>query len=495
LGILKKLAGESAIYGVSTVLGRLINYLLVPLYTAIFEPESFGVYSVLYAYAAFLQIVFTSGMETAYFRYSSKAEDEKDVFNQIFTLIFITSIGLSSVLYLSSIEISYLLNYENHLREIRLLAIILGLDAIAAIPFTRLRFRNKAWAFAGIKLGNILINVGLNVFFYLYLPRFPELSLKLGLGLASNSISYIFISNLIASAVTLILLSPSIITWRPRFDGMFIKQLYLYAFPIMLMGIAGIANEMLDKILLKEWLPDDFYAQFDADGAVGIYSAAAKLAIFMMLMIQSFRFASEPFFFKSGQKEKAPEDFALVMKWFVIVGVFVFIAVTLNLDLLKYLLRSEIYRENGLMVVPVLLLAKLFLGMYYNLSIWFKLTDKTRFGTYFSFLGAGITVLANFILIPLIGYMGSAFAAFLAYLSMMIICYAIGQKHYPVPYKIGNALMYLFLGIVFVMADFFWHPQDQILATMYHFGLMAAFLLIVFVAEFKGRKNRAIVEL
>lgn len=495
MGILKKLAGESAIYGVSTVLGRLINYLLVPLYTAIFEPESFGVYSVLYAYAAFLQIVFTFGMETAYFRYSSKIEDETRVFNQIFTLLLFSSIVISGILYFSAVDIAYLLDYQNHIREIRLLTIILALDAIAAIPFTRLRYQNKAWAFAGIKLGNILINVGLNVFFYIYLPRYPELSLKLGLGFAGNSISFIFISNLIASAATLLFLSPSLLAWRPRFDGQFIKELYTYAFPIMLMGIAGIANEMLDKILLREWLPDNFYAQFDADGAVGIYSAAAKLAIFMMLMIQSFRFASEPFFFKSGKKDKAPEDFALVMKWFVIVGVFVFIAVTLNLDLLKYLLRSEIYRGNGLMVVPVLLLAKLFLGMYYNLSIWFKLTDQTRFGTYFSFLGAGITILANFILIPMIGYMGSAFAAFLAYLIMMIACYAVGQKHYPVPYKIGNALMYLFLGVACVMADFFWHPDDQILATVYHLALMGLFLLIVFLAEFKGRKNRAIVEM
>ncbi|MEQ8359968.1 MAG: oligosaccharide flippase family protein [Cytophagales bacterium] len=494
MGILKKLAGESAIYGLSTILGRLINYLLVPLYTAIFDPDAFGVYSVLYAYAAFLQILFTFGMETAYFRYSSRDENESKVFNQIFTLVFISSIILSAVIFSSAQGISQILEYESFQKEIKYLSIILGLDAIAAIPFTRLRFRNKAWNFAIIKLINILLNVGFNVFFYLVLPRYPDLSIQMGIGFASGSIAFIFISNLLASAFTLLLLSPVILQWRPIFEKGFIRQVYGYSFPIMLMGIAGIANEMLDKILLKEWLPDNFYNQFDADGAVGIYSAAAKLAIFMMLMIQSFRFASEPFFFKSANSEKAPEDFAMVMKWFVIVGMLVFVTVTLNLDLLKYLLRSEVY-WTGLMVVPVLLLAKFFLGVYYNLSIWFKLTDKTRFGMYFSFIGAGITIVANFILIPLIGYMGSAFSAFLAYLSMMILCYIYGQKNYPIPYKIGNAFTYILVGLGIIMLDFFWRPDNQILATLYHLGLILLFLIITFFKEFSGGKSKAIVEL
>ncbi len=494
MGILRKLAGESAVYGVSTILGRLINYLLVPLYTAIFEPDSFGVYSILYAYAAFLQILFTFGMETAYFRYSSKDVDESKVFNQIFTLVILSSIVLSFILFSSSQGIAHFLDYESHQQEIKFLAIILGLDAIAAIPFARLRFRNKAWSFAIIKLVNILLFVGLNLFFYLILPRYPDLSIKMGISSASNSISFIFISNILASAFTLLLLSPTLIQWRPKFEGEFVRKVYRYSFPIMLMGIAGIANEMLDKILLKEWLPDNFYSEFDADGAVGVYSAAAKLAIFMMLMIQSFRFASEPFFFKSAESEKAPEDFALIMKWFVIVGVFVFVAVSLNIDLLKYLLRSEVY-WTGLMVVPVLLLGKFFLGVYYNLSIWFKLTDKTHFGTYFSFLGAGITIVANFFLIPIIGYMGSAFAAFLAYFSMMIMCYIYGQKHYPIPYKIGNALSYILLGIILVMLDFYWHPVSQVMASAYHLALMLLFLAVVFFAEIKPSNNRRDLEL
>lgn len=488
MGILKKLAGESAVYGVSTILGRLINYLLVPLYTAIFAPEAFGVYSVLYAYAAFLQILFTFGMETAYFRYSSKDFDEKTVFNQVLTLVFISSLILSFILFSSSGSIAHFLDYEAYQQEIKLLAIILGLDAIAAIPFTRLRFKNKAWNFAIVKLINILLNVGFNIFFFLILPRYPDISIKMGISLASGGIVFIFISNILASAITLLLLSPTLLQWRPRFEKSFVQRIYAYSFPIMLMGIAGIANEMLDKILLKEWLPENFYSQFDADGAVGVYSAAAKLAIFMMLMVQSFRFASEPFFFKSADSEKAPEDFALVMKWFVIVGVFVFVAVTLNLDLLKHLLRSEIY-WTGLMVVPVLLLGKFFLGVYYNLSIWFKLTDKTRFGTYFSFLGATITIVANFILIPIIGYMGSAFAALMAYFSMMIICYIYGQKYYPIPYKISNALFYILLGIVLVILDFYWHPTSQLLSTAYHLALMMIFLIIVMISEFKSSKK------
>lgn len=494
MGILKKLAGESAIYGLSTILGRLINYALVPLYTAVFQPEAFGVYSVLYAYTAFLQIVFTFGMETAYFRYSSKDFEERKVFNQIFGLVFLLAVLLSSAIYLNSVNIAAILDYPRHIMEIQLLALILGVDAICAIPFTRLRYKNKAWTFAIIKLLNILINVGLNCFFYLYLPRYPELSLSLGISLASGSIGFVFISNIIASLFSFLMLSPVVLSWRPTFDKGFIKKIYVYAFPIMLMGIAGIANEMLDKILLKEWLPDNFYGYLDANGAVGVYSAAAKLAIFMMLMIQSFRFASEPFFFKTGQKEKAPEDFSLIMKWFIIVGVFVFLAVTLNLDLLKYLLRSEIY-WTGLMVVPILLLAKLMLGIYYNLSIWFKLKDKTYFGMYFSFVGAAVTIIANFILIPKIGYMGSAIAAFLAYSSMMLLCYLYGQKNYPIPYKIGNAFFYFILGIAVVMCDFFWHPEDQILATAYHIGLMLFYLLVVFVNESNKIKSKPLVEI
>ncbi len=485
MGILRKLAGESAIYGLSTIFGRLINYLLVPLYTAIFAPEAFGIYSILYAYAAFLQIIFTFGMETAYFRFSSKDHNEKDVFDQIFGILLFISIALGALIYFSASQIAAFLDYQNNLNEIKILAIILALDAIASIPFTRLRFRNKAWSFASIKLINIVLNVGFNVFFYLILPNFPELANSLGISPESPNIIFIFVSNLLASAFTLLLLSPSIISWRPRFDKDFTQMLFIYSFPIMLMGIAGIANEMLDKILLKEWLPDNFYRNLDSDGAVGVYSAAAKLSIFMMLMIQSFRFASEPFFFKSGQTDKAPDEFALVMKWFVIVGVFLLIAVTLNLDLLKYLLRSEIY-WSALTVVPILLLAKLFLGIYYNLSIWFKLTDKTSYGTYFSILGAGITIVANFILIPIFGYMGSAVAALLAYLSMMLACYFVGQKFYPIPYKISNAMIYLILGAILIILDFYWHPQVQLLATLYHCLLILVFLMAIYFIEKKS---------
>lgn len=493
MGVLRKLAGESAIYGMSTILGRLINYALVPLYTAIFEPDAFGVYSILYAYAAFLQILFTYGMETAYFRFANKNLDEKGIFNQVFTSLFFTSILLSSIIYFNAESIAALLGYANRIIEVRILALILALDALAAIPFARLRFKSKAWAFAIIKLLNISLNVGLNCFFYLYLPRYPELSLELGISLSSSSIAFIFISNLLASSLTLLLLSPTLFSWRPKFNSSLYKDLIKYSGPIMIMGFAGIANEMLDKILLKEWLPEDFYLNLKSDGAVGVYSAAAKLAIFMTLMIQSFRFASEPFFFKKANEEKAPEDFALVMKWFVIVGVFALIAVSLNLDLLKYLLRSEAYWQ-ALIVVPILLLAKLFLGIYYNLSIWFKITDKTKFGIYFSFLGVGVTLIANFFLIPQIGYIGTALASLLAYMLMMISCYIVGQRYYPIPYQIGNSFFYLVLGIAIVMADFYWHPESQVAASFYHVGLMLVYLVIALVAEIKPKKNRSLLD-
>jgi O-antigen/teichoic acid export membrane protein len=460
MSIAKKLASQTAIYGVSSIVGRVLSYLLVPIYTAHFAAAEYGIVTGLYAYVSFLNVVFTYGLETTFFRFANRpGEDRRELYNRTLSILLLSTLVLTLLLTWLARPLLGLLDLPpGHEEYARWVALILGFDAIAALPFARLRLENKARKFATIRLTNILVYVGLNLFFVVLCPyvlQSPSTNWLAGLKPLVTAVynpdlgvGYVFLSNLAASALTLLVLWRELLDFRFRWpDLFFLRPLLAYALPLMLMGLAGMVNETLDRILLPRWLPEDFYPGLSRLGAVGVYGACYKLSIFMSLIIQAFRYAAEPFFFSQSTEKNSPATFALVLKWFTLCCTFIFVGISLNLNWVGPLfLRRPVYL-TGLNVVPILLLANLFLGVYYNLSVWFKLTDKTYYGTYIGAAGAVLTIALNFLLIPVLGYTGSAWATLACYFLMAVLCWWLGERHFPVPYPVGRLLLWL-LGAV-----------------------------------------------
>ena len=421
---LKKLASQTAIYGLSSVVGRLLNYLLVPLYTRYFLPAEYGVVTELYAYVAFLVVLLTYGMETAFFRFSKKEETTK-VYSTTLISLLISSVVFVGLIFLNSSAISQWLGYANHPEYIQFFALIIGMDAVASISFAKLREQDKAMRFAFIRIVNIMINIGLNLYFIVY---------------QEYGIAYIFIANLVASAITLLMLFPQMISSSWVFDKKLWKKMMIYALPLLIAGLAGMTNETIDRILLKHLLPNTDMAASE----LGLYGAFYKLSIIMILFIQTFRFAAEPFFFAQEKEGNSRKIYADVMKYFTIIMAIIFLGVTIFYDVIKGFLGSEYHDERGFLVVSILLLANLFLGIYYNLSIWYKLTEKTKYGAYLSIFGAIITLSLNFTLIPVLGFVGCAWATLVCYFSMTVASYYLGKRHFSVPYQVKRIALYLF---------------------------------------------------
>jgi len=490
MSIAKKLVGQTAAYGLSSIVGRAITYLLVPIYTAVFAPAELGVQVVLYAYVAFFNVLFTYGMETAYFRYANKPDtDRQHLYNHVMSLLIASSIAFSGLILLFSNQIAALIGYPEYPHYVRWLALILGIDAVAAIAFARLRLENKAVRFASIRLFNIFLTVGANLFFLVLCRNIYEGDYLQGLRPYISyiynpdlGVGYIFLINLGANLLLLPFFWRQFLSFRFKIDRELLRPMLVYAYPLMLMGLAGMVNEVIDRILLRSYLPESVYPDLSNDAVVGIYGNCYKLAIFMSLAIQAFRYAAEPFFFSQAEEKNSPATFAMIMKWFVIVCAFIFLFISANLEDFALLLRRESYRQ-GIMVVPVLLLANLFLGVYYNLSVWFKLTDKTKYGTYISFGGAAITIFANLLLIPVIGYMGSAIATFVCYFSMALASYLLGNRHYPVPYPVKTIMGYIVLAAGLVWLALGVNVENFWLRHLYHLALCAAFAVAVVVRE------------
>jgi O-antigen/teichoic acid export membrane protein len=498
-GIAKKLAGQTAAYGISTIFGRVLNYLLVPLHTYVFtNPEAYGVIGGLYAYVGFFNVLYSLGLETAFFRFANRPGVNRDqLYNRVLSFLLVTSVLFTGTILVFIQPIAAWIDYPDQQLFISWLAIILAVDAITALPFARLRLENKALQFAGIKMANIGLNVLGNVFIFLfchqvYLGHFlPALKpLVATFYFPEWGLGYVFLINLLANLLLLPMLWRQFVSFRFDLDLAFMKPVLKYAYPIMFMGFAGMVNELLDRIMLVEYLPDNFYPGLSSRAALGIYNACYKLAIFMSLAIQAFRYAGEPFFFSQAQDKNSPRTFALVMKWFVLVCTFIFLFVSVNLDVFKLFIRSESYYQ-GLGVVPVLLLANLFLGVYYNLSVWFKLTDKTHFGTLIGFGGAAVTILLNILLIPVLGYMGCAWATLACYAGMAVACYLLGQKYFPVPYPVGSMLFYLGVAIGLYFLSRYVPIGQAIWRHLFHLGLCGAFLLLVLVLEKPRLKFKA----
>ena len=465
MNTIKNLVNQTAIYGLSSVLGRLLNFLLVPLYTSIFEPEEYGVLSELMVIVAFAMVILTYGFETAFFHFTNKENNSEKVLSTGFLSLLTSSLLFIFIASKHSQNIANVLHVPEYPNFINWILWIVVLDVLTTLPFAKLRVCEKAWQFAFIKLTNITVNIGLNLFFYLLCPYLLEQKVALNLINwvydPNFGIGYIFISNLIASSVMLILISPEILKLKLSFDFQIWRKMIKYSFPLLIGGLAYVTNEMIDRLLLEYLLPAD-----TATAQVGIYSACYKIAIFMSLFIQAFRFGAEPFFFAQSKKTDAKELYANVMQYFVAFTGFVFLAVTVFIDVIKNFIRDDAYHD-GLAVVPILLLANLFLGMYYNMSVWYKVSEKTWFGAYLSLAGGIITIIVNLFLIPKMSYFGSAWATLLCYFSMCLLSYLFSRRHYPIYYNWKYIFFYLLLALSLFYIWQFWHDNYFIMSSLF----------------------------
>jgi len=475
MSIIKKLASQTAVYGLSSIFGRFLNYLLVPLYTYHFTAAEYGVVSEFYAYAGFFSVLLLFGFETGYFRFRDKNHPGRDVaYSTALLFVALVNLGFFALILLVNTRLSAALNYANHPEYVLWFSMILFLDAIAAIPFARLRAENKAFLFAGIKIFEILVTVLLSLFFIVYCPKVYAQNPEAWIAPIYNpaiGVGYIFIANLIASGFKFLLLAPQLSGLAWGFDRALFGRMVRYSLPMVVIGFAGIINEMLDRVLLKYLLPYDNLTNMKM---LGIYSACYKLSILMSLFIQAFRYAAEPFFFAYADKSDARQVYAVVLKFFVIFCVFIFLLVTLFIDFFKYFVGDEF--RAGLEVVPILLLANLCLGIYVNLSIWYKLTDRTLMGALVSIAGAALTIALNVWWIPLFGYVGSAWATLACYGSMAIVSYLLGQKYYPVKYDVKRLTGYIGLGIGLYFAH-----QHLLMILDWQPWLLASTLMLLYM--------------
>jgi O-antigen/teichoic acid export membrane protein len=481
LSALRNLAGQTAIYGASSIGARFLNYLLVPLYTSkgVFEPAEYGVITSLYAWTAFLNVVLTFGMETTFFRFSSDENTPlaKGSSGSVFTtaayaLLFssITFMVLGSGF---SGDIASGIGFPEHGVSVLLLVIIIGIDALTAVPMARLRQQGRAWRFASINILSVVVNVALNLFIFLYCMKKFNVGETNALIDAvydpSFGLGYVFLINLISTGVKLMMLLPQWPAFK-LFSKPLLRTMLIFGAPLMVAGLAGMINETADRIILKYLLPEGI-----ADAQIGIYGACYKLAVLITLFIQAFRMGAEPFFFSHAKEKNSRETFARIMNIFVAVCMTAFLVVMLFIDLCKWFIPNPEYHE-GLRVVPILMLANVFLGIYYNQSVWYKLTDRTKTGGTIAIIGAVITIAFNFALIPVLGYMGSAWATLACYAGMAMISYVWGQKHYPIPYNVSRVLLYMAGAVVL------WWIANMLAADEFIGYAIRATLLVIWLS-------------
>jgi O-antigen/teichoic acid export membrane protein len=445
---LKKLAGQTAIYGLSSVVPRLLNYFLVPLYTRVFLPEEYGIVTEMYAYIGFLLVFLTFGMETGYFRFAGKEKDDRTVYSTAFYSLLTTSTIFIVIISLFAKHIVNALGYSNNPEYLILISVIVGLDAFCAIPFARLRLQNKALTFSVIKIISVLVNVLLNLFFLTILPKYSFFN-EYFPGAQNLGITYVFISNVISSVVTTLLLLFFVNGFPPFLKFEKLKPLIIYSLPLLISGLGGTTNETFDRIFIKYLVPEESNPLYQ----LGIYGSNVKLAVLMVLFIQMYRYAAEPFFFANVDRKDSPEIYANMLKYFVAFTLLIFLGVALFTDIFKYLVGRN-FRE-GLDVVPILLMANLLYGIFFNLSIWYKVTNKTWYGIYYTFAGAAVTILMNIILIPKIGFYGAAVARLACYSLMCILCLIGGNRHFPRPYEGKKILIYIGLALLIFIICFF----------------------------------------
>lgn len=474
----KSLAKDTAIYGMSSIVGKFLNWCLTPLYTYLLIPEEYGIIVNLYAWIGLLLVLLTYGLETGFFRFANDPEkgDSQTVYSTC-----MTSLGVTTLLFLGLVSvflspISSALQCEQHPEYITLIALIISFDVFSALPFAYLRFKLRPLRFAFLKLLNIGLTICLNLFFLLACPAIykshPEwinwfYDPAYGAG-------YILISNAIASFILLLCLMPEIfrIRWHFRYD--LLRQILRYSFPLLILGLAGIMNQNLDKILYPYLITD----QAEAMNQLGIYGANAKIAVVMIMFTQAFRYAYEPFIFARAKSEDKRSTYALAMKYFIIVDLLIFLGVMFFLDIIRYFIDPRYFA--GLKVVPIIMMAELFSGVFFNLSLWYKLTDRTHWGVWFSLIGLIIIVALNLTLVPHFGYVACAWAAFACYLVMMLLSWLVGQKYYPVAYDLKSIGKYTALALILYVLGM-WPEIDHIVLRLAYRTLLLCLYLVYLI--------------
>lgn len=474
---------DTAIYGVSSILGRFLNWCLVPMYTYLFPAEEYGIVTNLYAYVALVLIILIYGMETGFFRFANhdRWENPTEVYSTSLISLATTSSLFILAVCLFSPEIARALNCEESPSFIWMMGVTVGIDAFTAMPFSYLRYKHRPVRFATLKFVSIGLNIGLNLFFLLLCPvlwrECPQtISWFYDPGFG---VGYVFLSNLISSAAILLLLLPELRV-RYTFNGSLLKEMLVYSFPLLVLGVAGIMNQTIDKILYPFLVTDPV----EAATQLGIYGANYKIAIVMVMFTQAFRFAYEPFIFAKG-KQKDGEDkkraYSDAMKYFIIFSLFIFLGVMFYLDVLKYFISPRYF--SGLKVVPIIMMAELFSGIFFNLSLWYKLTDKTIWGTWFALFGLAVTLVINVMFVPTYGYIACAWAALACYGSMMAASYLVGRKKYPINYNLPRIGLYFVIAMALYLVAVVATTSSELL----NFGIRAILLAIyiIFVLKFE----------
>lgn len=446
---LKSLVSDTMVYGISSIVGRFLNYLLVPLYTYKIAAESggYGIVTNVYALTALMLVILTFGMETTFFYFANKYKERSD---QVFSTALI-AVGSVSALFLLLLfcfihPISHWLSFANHPEFLQIMALVVALDAFQAILFALLRFQGRAWKFAFLKLLFIVCNIGLNLFIFLVAPNFAQSPFAqahpalMSWYDPSYQVGYIFLVNLICTAGITLFFIPELRKLKFGVDFPLLKEMLKYTWPLLLFGIAGILNQVADKICFRFIIPGT-----EGEVQLGIYGACSKIAMIMAMITQAFRYAYEPFVFGGGKDKESKESQALVMKYFVMFALFAFLAVMAYLDVFKYLIDDDYW--EGLKVVPIVMMAEIFMSIYFNLSFWYKLKEETWWGAIFSAIGCAVLLAVNFIFVPKYGYMACAWGGVAGYGTCMLLSYLVGRKRSPIPYQLGTLLGYFVLAL------------------------------------------------
>ena len=454
---LKSLLKDTAIYGISSIVGRFLNYLLVPIYAASMSAASggYGVVTEVYAWTALLMVILTYGMETSFFRFVNKdTEDPKKVYSTVLTMVGSTSLLFIAVCMTFLNPIASAMGYADHPWYIGMMMLVIAMDAFQCLPFAYLRYKKRPLTFAGLKMLFIVMNIALNLIYYV--------------GMGGSNVSYAFFFNLVCTSTIMLLLFPQI-KLGGGFDASLAKRMLKYGYPILILGIAGILNQVADKIIFRHVYPGE-----DAQVQLGIYGAASKIAMIMAMLTQAFRYAYEPFVFAKSKDKDSKVMYANAMKYFIIFTLLAFLAVVFYIDILKYILAPDYW--SGLRVVPIVMMAEIFMGVYFNLSFWYKLIDETKWGAYFSFAGCAVLIAINVFFVPIYGYMACAWAGFAGYAVAMLLSYFVGQKKYPIDYDLKSIGKYVTLaGVLYAISAFL--PIENVWVLL----VIRTLLMIVFV--------------
>lgn len=483
---MQSLAKDTAIYGVSSILGKFLNWLLVPMYTYVLtESAEYGQVANLYAWSALLLVILTYGMETGFFRFANKNKDHSDkVYGNTLISVGATSLLFSVITFVFASPIANVLGYEQHPEYIAMLGAVIAMDAFGSIPFAWLRFNSRPIKFAALKLVMIITNIFFNIFFLVICPWINSKAPGMidWFYKPDYGVGYVLVANLIQTVVVTLALIPEVRKARFKFDGGLLQQILKYSLPLMILGIAGIMNQTLDKIIFPYLMADKTLAISE----LGIYSACFKISMVMMMFTQAFRYAYEPFIFAQHKDKNSKEAYADAMKFFIIFSWLIFLGMVFYLDLIQYLIRSD-YRV-GLRVIPVVLLSYIFQGVFFNLSLWYKLTDKTQYGAWISIIGTIITLSINIVFVPVFSYMASAWASFACYLVMMIISYVLGQKYMPIKYDLKKIGFYSFLALALYGLSLLINTPYLLVTIGLKTVLLIIFVAIVIKRDFPIRK-------